>query len=205
MSTMARTQMGQNYWWTLLVRGIVAILFGLAALFWPRLALLVLVALFGAFALINGISALVMAIQERRTLPNWWILLVEGVVGILAGLITFFWPGITALALLYLIAIWAIFIGILEVAAAFAFGRDITGEWALGIAGILAILLGILLILQPPATGLFAMIRVIALFALLYGIMMVIRAFQVRDRAPVPATSTTPNMPGRTYNRDQPV
>ena len=101
-----------RYWWALVIRGIVAILFGLAALFWPELTLVVLVLLFGAYALIDGIFAVLAALGDRGAHPNWGMLLIGGLISIIIGIITFFLPGITALVLLYLIAFWAILIGI---------------------------------------------------------------------------------------------
>src|SRR2546421_479371 len=82
-----------RYWWALVIRGIVAILFGLAALFWPGLTLIALVLLFGAYALIDGIFAVVAALGDRRDHPNWGMLLIGGIIGIIIGIITFFWPG----------------------------------------------------------------------------------------------------------------
>src|SRR5579884_4368277 len=108
-----------RHWWALIIRGIVAILFGLAALLWPGLTVIVLVSLFGAFALIDGIFAVVAAIGARGR-GNWGWLLIGGIIGILIGIVTFFWPGITALILLDIIAIWAILTGIFDFVVAFA-------------------------------------------------------------------------------------
>src|SRR6266581_3061050 len=97
--------MYRRYWWMLLIRGVVAVLFGLAAIVWPDLTALVLVYLFGAFAFVDGIVAVVVSLQERAVVPRWWVLLIEGIVGILIGVLTFFSPIVTALVLLYLMAI----------------------------------------------------------------------------------------------------
>ena len=108
------------------MRGIAAVLFGLAALLWPGLTLFVLIIFFGAYVLVDGIFALVAGIRGSR--DRRWVLLAEGALGILAGLISFFWPGITALALLYVIAFWAIFTGVLEVVMAISLRREIENE-----------------------------------------------------------------------------
>jgi len=174
--------MYRRYWWMLLIRGIVAVLFGLAAIVWPGLTALVLVYLFGAFAFVDGIVAVVVSMQERAIVPRWWVLLIEGIVGILIGILTFFSPAVTALALLYLIAVWAIITGILEIAAAFSMRRALVLEWTLAIAGILSILLGILLAIQP-ASGILAVVWIIGIYAIVFGVLLIIRAFQFRSAA----------------------
>src|SRR5712692_2477629 len=121
--------MYRRYWWMLLIRGVVAVLFGLAAIVLTGLTALVLVYLFGAFALIDGIVAVVVSLQERAVAPRWWVLLIEGIVGILIGVLTFFSPLVTALALLYLIAAWAILTGVIEIVAAFSLRRALVLEW----------------------------------------------------------------------------
>ncbi len=173
----------QRYWWVLALRGLIAVIFGLAALAWPGLTILVLVAIFGAYALIDGIIAVVISLQERNSLRRWWVLLLEGIVGILIGIATFLWPGVTAIALLSLIAVWAIITGIFEVAEAFSGHGTVGQEWAIGIAGILSILLGILLIAQPGA-GLLTIALFIGIYAIIFGIMLIIRAFQFRSVRP---------------------
>ena len=182
MDVLTGTQMYRRYWWMLLIRGIVAVLFGLAAIVWPGLTALVLVYLFGAFAFVDGIVAVVVSLQERAIVPRWWVLLIEGIVGILIGILTFFSPAVTALALLYLIAVWAIITGILEIAAAFSMRRALVLEWTLAIAGILSILLGILLAIQP-ASGILAVVWIIGIYAIVFGVLLIIRAFQFRSAA----------------------
>src|SRR5713101_8134071 len=157
--------MYRRYWWMLLIRGVVAVLFGLAAIVWPGPTVLVLVYLFGAFALIDGIVAVVVSLQERAIVPRWWVLLIEGIVGILIGVLTFFSPIVVALALLYLIAIWAIVTGIMELVAAFWMGRALAFEWTLAIAGVLSIILGILLATRPVG-GILAVVWVIGVYAI---------------------------------------
>src|SRR5262249_62214909 len=105
-------------WWAVLLRGVAGILFGIATFFAPAISLAVLVLLFGAYALVDGVLALISALRNRATNEQWWVLLLEGFVGIIAGIVTFVWPGITAVALLYVIAAWALVTGALEITAA---------------------------------------------------------------------------------------
>jgi uncharacterized membrane protein HdeD (DUF308 family) len=184
---LSATQVSRHYWWILLVRGIVAILFGIAAFVWPGLTFLVLVFLFGVYALIDGVVAVVVALQERSMWTRWWVLLVEGIVGILIGIAAFVWPGITGLALLYLIAAWAIITGIIEIAAAFSIRNAMGSEWTLALGGLLSIILGIVLIAQPLA-GILALIWVIALYAVIWGILLIVRAFQFRSSSSISST-----------------
>jgi nucleotide-binding universal stress UspA family protein len=101
-------------WWALVLRGVFAVVFGLAAFFWPGVTLAVLVMLFGVYAVVDGIFAVVAAITGARSDTRWWALLLEGIVSILAGAVAFVWPGITALVLVYLMGAWAIITGVLE-------------------------------------------------------------------------------------------
>ena len=179
MKTIPSTQVSQRYWWTLGLRGLLAVLFGLVAILWPGLTLLVLVSLFGAYALVDGVMALVVAFQERRNARLWWMLLIEGLVGIAIGVLTFLWPAITALVLLYLIVSWAIVTGLLEIAAAFSGWLPGTHKWTLALAGAVSILLGVLLAVRPGA-GLLSLVWLIGIYALIFGVLLLVRAFQFR-------------------------
>ena len=165
-------------WWALLVRGLAAVFFGLAALFWPGLTLLVLITFFGAYALVDGIFALVAGLRGSEARRRW-LLLAEGVLGVLAGLITFFWPGITALVLLYIIAFWAIFTGILEVMIAISLRREIENEWLMALSGVLSILFGLVLAVLP-GVGLLSLVWLMGIYALVFGIALVVLGFRVR-------------------------
>ncbi len=176
------SQTYRSSWGTLLVRGIIALLFGIAAFVWPGLTLLFLITLFGVYAFIDGIIAVVVSIQERSTVRYWWVLLLEGIAGILIGILTFIHPGVTAVALLYFIAAWAIITGIFEIAAAFSRRSSMAREWTLALSGVLSIILGILL-LTAPGAGLITLVFFIAFYALLFGILLIIRAFQVRPKS----------------------
>src|SRR4051812_40770105 len=128
-------------WWALVLRGVAGVLFGIAAFAWPNIALGALVLLFGAFALADGIFSIAAAVagRPREGIPSW-ALLVEGLLGIAVGIVTFAWPGITELALLYMIAAWAIATGVFEFVAAIQLRRHIRGEWLLALSGLLSIL-----------------------------------------------------------------
>ncbi|MDX1524136.1 MAG: DUF308 domain-containing protein, partial [Anaerolineae bacterium] len=118
-------------WWMLAIRGIIALIFGVLALIWPGITLFVLVMLFGAYALLDGIFALIAAVKGSQK-ERWWMLGLEGIAGIAAAAITILWPGMTALVLLYIIGAWALLTGVLEIVAAIRLRREIEGEWLLG-------------------------------------------------------------------------
>jgi uncharacterized membrane protein HdeD (DUF308 family) len=179
MNAITSTQVSRHYWWLMAIRGLLAVLFGLAAIVWPRLTLFVLVILFGAYALVDGVVAVIVSFQERKNVRQWWVVLLGGIAGIIVGVLTFVWPGITALVLLYLIAAWAIVTGILEIAAAFSRRLPIAHEWTLVLAGILSVLFGVLLAILP-GVGLLSLVWLIGIYALAFGVVLIIRAFQFR-------------------------
>jgi uncharacterized membrane protein HdeD (DUF308 family) len=169
-------------WWVVLVRGIAGIIFGLITFFAPVISLAALVLLFGAYALADGILAIVSAIRTRSENQHWWVLIIEGIVGVAAGILTMIWPGITALALLFVIAAWALVTGGLEIAAAIRLRKVITHEWLLVLAGIASIALGIILALFP-GPGALALVIWIGAYALVSGAMMIGLAFRLRSWA----------------------
>lgn len=171
--------LGRN-WWVLAVRGVAAILFGLVAWLWPGLTLTVLVLLFGAYALVDGIFSLVAGVRAYGDEPRWWALILEGVAGVVIGVLTFFWPGITALALLYFIAAWAIVTGLLEIAAAIRLRQVITGEWLLGLSGLASIIFGLVLV-SLPIPGLIALAWIIGAYAIIFGALLLVLAFRLRN------------------------
>ena len=179
MNAVASKQLPSNYWWLVLLRGIVAILFGIAALAWPGPTLTFFIYLFAGFAVIDGIIAAVTALQERQAHPNWWLRLVGGIVGIILGLVVFFWPAETLLILFYLIAAWAIVTGIMTVISAFSRYRA-GQEWTLVVSGVLSILLGLIMAAHPIPTILLV-VWLIGVFAIVYGIVQLVRAFQFRS------------------------
>jgi uncharacterized membrane protein HdeD (DUF308 family) len=167
-------------WWALLLRGIAAVLFGLAALFWPGLTLVVLIVFFGAYALVDGVFAIVAGIRGSE--GSRWLLLAEGVLGALAGLVVFFWPGMTATVLLFLISAWAIFTGLLKVVMTIAFRREVENEWLMGLSGALSVLFGVVLAVWPGA-GLLSLVWLVGIYALIFGVALIVLGFRARGHA----------------------
>jgi uncharacterized membrane protein HdeD (DUF308 family) len=168
-------------WWAVVLRGVAGVLFGLAAFFWPGVTLLVLVALFGAYALVDGIFNVVAAIRGADT-DRWWLLLISGLLGILVGVWTFFWPDVTALALLYLVAAWAVVTGVLEIVAAVRLRKEIEGEWMLVLSGLLSVLFGVYVAFFPGA-GALAIVWIIGAYALVSGVLLIALGFRLRSLA----------------------
>jgi len=171
--------MTQN-WWMLAIRGLVAVLFGIAAFLWPGITLWVLVALFGAYALVDGIFSLFAAFTRDVERRRWWALFFEGLVGIGVGILTFIWPGLTAFGLLYLIAFWAIVTGVLEIITAIRLRHEIRGEWLMALIGILSIVFGFLLVAFPLA-GALSVVWIIGAYALAAGVVMIALSFKLRS------------------------
>lgn len=159
-------------WWALLLRGIAAIVFGVLAFVWPGITLTALVFLWGAYALVDGVFSTIAGVRSHGESTRWWVLLIEGILGIAAGVIAFLIPGITALILLLLIAAWAIVTGVFEIAAAIQMRKYIRGEWLLILAGIASIIFGVLLFINPSA-GALAVVWLIGAYAIVFGILLV--------------------------------
>jgi uncharacterized membrane protein HdeD (DUF308 family) len=170
-----------GHWWALALRGAIAILFGLAALLRPGIALEALILLFGAYALVDGVFAIVGIFGGTRGGTPRWLLLIEGVAGILAGLIAFVLPQLTALLLLYLIAAWAIITGIFEIATAIRLRNEIRGEWAVIAGGVLSVIFGVILIVVSPFAAILSLIWLIGIYAVAFGIMLLFAGFRVRS------------------------
>ena len=169
-------------WYLLLLRGILAILFGIATLVMPAVTLVALVALFGAYALVNGVITTVMAIKDRKGNTDWGLWLLYGLVSVAAGVLTFVYPGITAVSLFYLIVAWAIVSGILEIVLAIQLRKVIEGEWLMVLGGILSVVFGVLCIVQPAA-GALSILWLIGGYAIVFGTLLVVLAFRLRDVA----------------------
>ena len=166
-------------WWLLLMRGLIAVAFGILAIVWPGLTLLSLTYLFAIYAFMDGIFALGAAIfGHSGVMQRWWLALV-GVIGILSGLVAFAMPGITALLLLMLIASWAIVIGLFEIVGAIQLRKEIEGEWWLIIGGLLSIACGMILFARP-GSGALAFIWVIGFYAIFAGGSLIGLAFRLK-------------------------
>jgi uncharacterized membrane protein HdeD (DUF308 family) len=164
-------------WWALALRGVAAVLFGLLTLFVPGITLVTLVLLFGAYVLADGVFNVIAFFREAA---HHWALLVEGVIGIIAGILTFSWPAITAIVLLYLIAFWAIFTGVFEIVAGIRVRKAIANEWLLLLMGVLSLLFGVA-ILFAPGVGALAIVLWIGAYALIFGIILLVLAFRLRS------------------------
>jgi uncharacterized membrane protein HdeD (DUF308 family) len=166
-----------RHWWALALRGVVAVLFGLLTFFLPGITLISLVLLFGFYALLDGVFDIVSAIKAPG---HHWPLILEGIVGIIAGILTFLWPGITAMVLLYLIGFWAIFTGVLEIVAGVRLREVIANELMLIFMGVISILFGLFIIIFPGA-GALAIVFWIGAYAVVFGIMLIAFAFRLRS------------------------
>jgi uncharacterized membrane protein HdeD (DUF308 family) len=165
-------------WWLIVLRGVFAIVFGVLALVWPSVTLATLVLLWGAYAFADGILAFSAAFSGQGDTP-WWALTLEGIVGVLAAGAAFLYPGITAIVLLYVIAIWAIVTGIIEIVAAIQLRKEIEGELWLGLAGFGSLLCGLLLIARP-GLGALAVIWIIGFYAVVFGVLLVALGFRAK-------------------------
>jgi uncharacterized membrane protein HdeD (DUF308 family) len=167
-------------WWTLTFRGLLGVLFGLAMIIWPSAGVVALVALFAAFALVDGVVSVAAAFGVPKDSRLWTVLALEGVAGILAGLVALFWPGITAVALLFVAGIWALVVGCLEIAGAVRFRRLIAHDWLYAAGGVLTLLFGLLILMRPNLGGL-ALIYAIGFMAVMHGVMLMGTGLRVRE------------------------
>jgi uncharacterized membrane protein HdeD (DUF308 family) len=171
-----------RHWWLFALRGVAAIIFGVLALLVPGATLFVLVTFFGAYALVDGILAVITALQHREENNRWWVILLEGLAGVVIGVLTFVWPGMTLITLYYFIAIWAILTGVLEIISAIRLRREIRNEWSLGLAGLLSVILGLLL-LADPAAGLVGLAYAVGIYAIVFGVLELYLSFRARGAA----------------------
>lgn len=168
-------------WWLILLRGIAAIAFGILTLVWPGVTLVTLVLLYGAFAFVDGLLALWAGIAGGSPAPRWWLILV-GLLGIAAGIVTAVLPGMTALLLLYFIAFWAIATGVVQIVGAIRVRKEIDNEWLLIASGGVSIIFGAI-VLAAPGAGALGVLFVIGVYAIIYGAMLIGFAFRVRKHA----------------------
>jgi len=165
-------------WWLIALRGLFAVLFGLAALIWPNLTLVSLVSLFGAYLLADGLLAVIAGLTRQTGSRPWWLLLIEGLMGIGAGVLTFLSPGLTAIALLYLIAAWAIITGMVEIVSAIRLRAEIDNEGLLALSGVLSVTLGVVLVIWPEASAL-GLVWLIGAYALVSGLLQIGLGFRL--------------------------
>ncbi|PYL60964.1 MAG: hypothetical protein DMF31_03265 [Verrucomicrobia bacterium] len=175
----------KRHWWVPVLRGVAAIVFGVIAFVYPGLTVAVLVLLFGAWVLVDGVFRIVGAIGHRASDPDWGWQLVIGILGIIIGFLTFHAPAITALVLVIYIAAWALMIGATEIAVAFKLRREIKGEWFLILMGLLSIVFAIML-LWNPLPGALALVWLIASYAIVFGFLGIILGFRLRSLPTIP-------------------
>jgi uncharacterized membrane protein HdeD (DUF308 family) len=166
-------------WWALAIRGVAAILFGVFAFFIPLAALWALIILFGAYSLVDGVFAIIAAVRAAQAHERWAQLLVAGIFGIVIAAITWLAPGLTALALLYLIAAWAVVTGVFEIIAAFELRKHIEGEFWWLLAGLCSIVFGLFLFWRP-GTGALAVLWLIGAYAIAFGVFLLGLALRLR-------------------------
>jgi uncharacterized membrane protein HdeD (DUF308 family) len=168
-------------WWLLLLRGIAGILFGVLAFIWPGITLLTLIIFYGAYALLDGIFAIAAAIRGGDMQSRWWLILI-GVLGIAAGLLTFLWPGLTALVLTSFIGAWSLIHGIFEIVGAIKIRKEIDNEWWLILSGALSVLFGFALLIMPGA-GALALIWIIGIYSIIFGGLLVGFALRLKKHS----------------------
>ncbi len=162
-------------WWVFALRGALALLFGVGALSYPGLTVLVLIIFFGIYALIDGVMALVMGIGEKK----WSGYMLLGLISVAAGVVAIARPGATALALLFVIGIWALVKGVTEIVAAIQIRKEVEGEWALALSGVFSVLFGLFILVRPGA-GALALVWLIAIYAFALGILQLMVGFKLR-------------------------
>jgi uncharacterized membrane protein HdeD (DUF308 family) len=169
-----------RYWWMTLLRGLFWILFGIILFARPGISLLSLTLALGVILFIDGVIEVANAVSGRKENDDWWILLLVGLAGIVIGILTFYNPQVTALAVVYYVAIWAIATGLLEIVAAVRLRRQIEGEVWLVLAGIASVIFGGLLVARP-GVGALTILWLIAAYAIVFGVMLLLLAFKVRS------------------------
>lgn len=172
--------MMKQLWWSLFIRGVAAILFGCAAMFWPGLTLVILIYIFATFAIVDGVVAIAGAFAYREQDENWWLILLMGISLAGIGLVTVFRPGVTAMFLLALIAVRYLISGVLEIVFAIRMRKEIEGEFFMIVSGLLSFCLGLVLIAYP-VSGALAMVSVIGIIAIISGIAMTLVSFRVKN------------------------
>jgi uncharacterized membrane protein HdeD (DUF308 family) len=169
-----------EHWWAVGLRGILAIIFGLICLLTPGIAVGAFVIVFAAYMFVDGVFAVISGIRAARSSESWGLLILEGVVDLAAGVIAILWPAITLVALVWIVAIWAIVSGALMLAAAFSLNLDY-GRWWLALGGIASIVLGILLIIEP-FIGAVVLTLWIGAYALMFGLLLLVLGFQLHSK-----------------------
>lgn len=167
-------------WWVLLIRGILAVIFGVIAILSPVSTLAVLVMVIGAYYLVDGIFSIITSLTAPEGYRGWVWMLVSGIAGVVIGLVTFFMPGVTALVLLYFVIAWLIVTGVTQVVAGIRLRKEIKGEFFLIAGGIVSVLFALYLLINP-GVGALGVIWLIGAYAIFFGVLMVFTAFRLRQ------------------------
>ena len=180
-------------WWVFAIRGIAAIVFGILAFIYPDKTLTVLVFLFGAYVLVDGVALLVALVRgDPIARRHSWAVAIMGILGIVAGVVTFVYPGLTALSLLYLIAIWAVAMGTFQVIAAIALRRELDGEFWMALGGVASIAFGVLLVVFP-GEGLLSLVWLVGIWSIVFGVSSIAlanRLLGIAKALPEPAAAS---------------
>jgi len=168
-----------RFWWVIALRGAIGVLFGIVAFAWPVHTLTFLIALFGAYLLLDGVLALISAAGAAKRHENWTPMVLEGLAGVIIGLVTFFWPGLTLVAVVYVMSAWAIVTGALAIYAAIKLRKAISGEWLLLLSGGVSVLLGVMLAVSPGA-GAIAILWLMGSYAIVFGCLLIALALRLR-------------------------
>lgn len=172
-----------RFWWMILLRGVCAVLFGIAAFAWPGLTLASLTMLFAAYALVDGVFNVTHAVAYRREIESWGLVLIEGLCGIAFGVLAFMSPELTTaiggLIVAFYLAAWAISTGLMRIVMAVRLRKEIEGEWLLGLSGAISILFGVF-IMARPAVGVLGLLMFVAVWAIVLGLCLIVFAIKVR-------------------------
>ncbi len=170
----------RSYWWLFLIRGLFGLALGVLALIFPGATLAVAVLLIGAYLIVDGVVAIWKSFSIMRSDAHWWVLLLEGILGVVVGLAIFAWPGLSALTLAYLVGYWAIITGVLAIVTAFRVRAHVPGEWLYILYGVVSVIFGFI-VLFAPATGLVYIVLMIAIYGFVIGATMIALAFRARS------------------------
>ncbi len=166
-------------WWTFTLRGLLAIAFGILALVWPGATIAVLAIFLGIYLLLGGIFAVVAGLATSGKNSRWWTLVLEGLAGIILGLVALFFPGLTEEIIVFMVAIWAVVVGFLEISSAFQIRHEIANEVIMIISGLLAVIMGILLFVFPIG-GVVSIVWIIGVFSIAFGIALILLSLRMR-------------------------
>ena len=170
-------------WGWIALRGLLSIIFGVMVLAWPLATIWALAIIWGAFAFADGISAGIAGWRLYKRGVRWWPYIIFAVIGILAGIVAFVWPGITALTLMLIIGVWAVVGGVSQIIAAFRLRKEIEGEWFLAFAGLVSVLFGALLLFRPLPEGVLMIAWIVSFYAFVTGVLYIMLAFKLRQKA----------------------